>query len=42
MARARKAGVNTPFLLSIDLDRRYMIMQYVEGMKLKDWLKAEQ
>jgi len=38
MVRARKCGVNVPFVLHVDTERKHIIMQYVDGHKLKDYL----
>lgn len=31
MAKARKCGVNVPYLMSVDVNMKHLIMQYVEG-----------
>lgn len=38
MAKARKAGVNTPYLMNVDMENRRIYMQYVKSTKLRDFL----
>lgn len=38
MAKARKAGVNTPFLYNVNLENRQIYMQHVESIKLRDFI----
>lgn len=38
MVKARKCGVNVPYIMQIDLENKHLIMQYVDGKKLKDFL----
>ena len=42
MAKARKCGVNVPYIMNVDLENKSIIMSHVEGMKLKDYLNQEQ
>lgn len=43
MAKARKFGVNTPYIIFVDYSNRKIYMQYVENsMKLRDFLNKEQ
>ena len=38
MFEARKVGVASPALYDVDLDECYIIMEYIEGVKLRDML----
>ena len=42
MVKARKAGVNTPYILYVDLISRKIIMQYVEGITARDYIEKKQ
>ena len=42
MAKARKFGINTPYVLFVDYDQRKIYMQYVSNsMKMRDFLNKE-
>ena len=32
MAKARKLGVNVPFLMDVDIDTNTIIMEYINGI----------
>ncbi|MEM2094241.1 MAG: KEOPS complex kinase/ATPase Bud32, partial [Candidatus Bathyarchaeia archaeon] len=39
MHQAKKAGVSTPLVYFVDLKRNEIIMQYIEGMRLRELLE---
>lgn len=42
MAKARKNGINTPYVLFVDYEKRMIFMQYVSNsMKIRDFLNKE-
>ncbi len=38
MNKLRKIGVNAPYIYFVDYDLKQIIMQYVEGIKVRDFL----
>jgi Kae1-associated kinase Bud32 len=40
MTKARRSGVNVPFVLNVDQEEKHLLMQYVDGPKLKDFLQG--
>lgn len=38
MARALKAGINTPYVMQADYEAKKIYMQYIEGLKLRDFI----
>lgn len=38
MAKARKSGINTPYIIYVDILQRSIYMQYIESIKLRDFL----
>ncbi|KAL4427537.1 hypothetical protein ABPG74_019493 [Tetrahymena malaccensis] len=42
MIRARKAGINTPYVMQTDFVQRKIYMQYIDGLKLRDFLFQNQ
>lgn len=38
MVKARKCGVNVPYIMNVDFENKSIIMSYVNGLKLKDYL----
>ena len=40
MTKARKCGINTPYLMHADLENRSIYMQYVESKKVRDYINA--
>jgi Kae1-associated kinase Bud32 len=41
MVKARKCGVNVPYIMHVDVEHKYLIMQYIDGVKLKDFLEKD-
>jgi TP53 regulating kinase-like protein len=42
MHDARKAGVSTPLIYLVDMEATTILMQYVEGTRLKEYLEASE
>jgi len=38
MIRARKAGINVPYVMHADFNARKIYMQFIEGVKLRDFI----
>jgi tRNA A-37 threonylcarbamoyl transferase component Bud32 len=38
MGKARKLGINIPYIMEVDTEIKTITMQFVDGLKLKDFL----
>lgn len=38
MVKAKKCGVNVPTIIKVDLESRSIMMTYINGLKLKDYI----